>query len=457
MSQRRFTALARSIALALAVLYQAAGVQAATPTGRMATFEKSPGESYFALSLTTQVDAKSKPTDVVILVDTSASQVGQFREQSLEAVKSVLQSLGESDRVKLMAVDLNAVELLGEFSAPQADAVKAALQKLESRVPLGTTDLSAAMQSALKAFDGQAGSQRAVIYIGDGMSRAGRNGIEEYSERIREMVQARVSMSSLAIGPGRDVSTLAAIANHTGGQIVAPSEEFSGQQAGVVMARSAKTPVVWPKSVTYSQEIGDVFPKVMPPLRLDRDTIVVGTLKSPGEHTIDFVGELAGETVEMQWQVKSEASNEDFAFLPNMVDHLRPMDGVGFAAAGSDGLRALAGSLRESNSSLVKLGSQALSRGDVTAARQTAEAVLKRDPGNVEAQTILAAASKTPTAGVKTAAASSNTAAAASVPAKANDDAPLGQQPFLRLEAVGTVEDRPVFRATRSLRMEIVE
>jgi hypothetical protein len=39
----------------------------------------------------------------------------------------------------------------------------------------------------------------------------------------------------------------------------------------------------------------------------------------------------------------------------------------------------------------------------------------------------------------------------------ANDDAPLGQQPFLRLEAVGTVEDRPVFRATRSLRMEIVE
>ena len=39
----------------------------------------------------------------------------------------------------------------------------------------------------------------------------------------------------------------------------------------------------------------------------------------------------------------------------------------------------------------------------------------------------------------------------------ANDDAPLGQQPFLRLEGVGTVEDRPVYRATRALRMEIVE
>ena len=39
----------------------------------------------------------------------------------------------------------------------------------------------------------------------------------------------------------------------------------------------------------------------------------------------------------------------------------------------------------------------------------------------------------------------------------ANEDAPLGQQPFLRLEAVGTVEDRPVYRATRPLRLEIVE
>ena len=75
MSQRRFTALARSIALALAVLYQAAGVQAATPTSRMATFEKSPGESYFALSLASQVDAKSKPTDVVILLDRKSTRL----------------------------------------------------------------------------------------------------------------------------------------------------------------------------------------------------------------------------------------------------------------------------------------------------------------------------------------------------------------------------------------------
>ncbi|MDP6445102.1 MAG: hypothetical protein QF805_14995, partial [Pirellulaceae bacterium] len=39
----------------------------------------------------------------------------------------------------------------------------------------------------------------------------------------------------------------------------------------------------------------------------------------------------------------------------------------------------------------------------------------------------------------------------------ANKDAPLGQQPFLRLEGVGTVEDEPVYLGAVFLNLEIVE
>ena len=39
----------------------------------------------------------------------------------------------------------------------------------------------------------------------------------------------------------------------------------------------------------------------------------------------------------------------------------------------------------------------------------------------------------------------------------ATEDAPLGRQPFLRLEAVGTVEDRPVYHAGRLVELEITE
>ena len=39
----------------------------------------------------------------------------------------------------------------------------------------------------------------------------------------------------------------------------------------------------------------------------------------------------------------------------------------------------------------------------------------------------------------------------------ANDDAPLGQQPFLRLYGVGTLEDEPVFHGSTFLNLEVIE
>ena len=39
----------------------------------------------------------------------------------------------------------------------------------------------------------------------------------------------------------------------------------------------------------------------------------------------------------------------------------------------------------------------------------------------------------------------------------ANDDAPLGQQPFLRLSGVGVLEDKPIFFGSCFLPLEVVK
>ncbi|MCI0456891.1 MAG: hypothetical protein L0Z62_07930, partial [Gemmataceae bacterium] len=39
----------------------------------------------------------------------------------------------------------------------------------------------------------------------------------------------------------------------------------------------------------------------------------------------------------------------------------------------------------------------------------------------------------------------------------ATENAALGRQPFLRLEAVGTVEDQPVYQASRWVELEIID
>src|SRR5262245_5574804 len=92
----------------LVVLTTASPSFAAPPDNRMATFETSTGETYFALSLSPSDTAPAAHRDIVILVDTSASQTGLFRDDSFTALRALLNKLSDSDRVQIMAVDVNA-------------------------------------------------------------------------------------------------------------------------------------------------------------------------------------------------------------------------------------------------------------------------------------------------------------------------------------------------------------
>src|SRR5262249_46817012 len=117
-----------------------------TPPSRFEAYSKPDGSSYFAMSLMPQVilpPADSR--NVVVLFDTSAREMGPYREKGLEMLRGMLATLADNDRVQLMAVDLKAIPLTKSFVAPRGPEMQAALQQLERRVPLGATDLEAAL------------------------------------------------------------------------------------------------------------------------------------------------------------------------------------------------------------------------------------------------------------------------------------------------------------------------
>ncbi|MDX1945572.1 MAG: hypothetical protein SFU86_09190, partial [Pirellulaceae bacterium] len=108
----------------VATLSLAAHAAAIEGVGRLATYEKAPGESYFALSVMPKVAADPAQTnEIVILFDTSASQAGTYRDDALAALGSLLRALGPRDRVKLMAVDMKAVPMTDTFVAPGSPAL----------------------------------------------------------------------------------------------------------------------------------------------------------------------------------------------------------------------------------------------------------------------------------------------------------------------------------------------
>ena len=148
-------AVAQALSLALGVTALAAGApkpstvvsaKPSTEAARLDTFAKNEKAHYFALSLTPAVAlGEAAGNDVVVLVDTSASQTGPFRQKSFAVLQSLLSGLGGNDRVQLFAVDLDPVALTTGFVAPNSADMKKALAALDARVPLGSTDMNLAL------------------------------------------------------------------------------------------------------------------------------------------------------------------------------------------------------------------------------------------------------------------------------------------------------------------------
>jgi hypothetical protein len=321
------------------------GREAATFVGKSPRIDQF--DKYFALSLKPDTRANSWPQkarahDIVVLFDTSASQNGEFRERALSVLHDFLVALDKGEQVRLFAVDVEATPLTERFVSPHGKEMQAALQKLRDRVPLGSTDMPAALKAAAAAHEGGNNEARAVIYVGDGMSVGGMVSADEMRELTNLLVGKRIPVSSFAVGPRIDAGLLAALANHTGGVVGFDSgdakKDAAQRDAGAKLAAAATEVVVWPEKFTLPESFKEVYPRRMPPLRGDRDTVVVGVGRAAAPFEVRMSGDVAGKKQDFAWSIHPTAANEDNAYLALVVENAQASDGVLLATVGSAGL-----------------------------------------------------------------------------------------------------------------------
>lgn len=384
--------------LMVPMLSASAGQPQVGGTSRWASFDAS-GTSYFAVSV--QPDARgSVPQperhEIVLLVDTSASQTGPVRLESFEVMDEMLAGLPSSASIAIVACDVKAIALTKGLVTPGSPELAAAVDRLKNRVPLGTTNLSHGLQTALAQFASSVGAQRTIIYIGDGVNRKQFLSSQAYKELLAGMVGKQVTLSSFVIGPVVDVPTLSAMANQTGGVLFARNEISQAMtEVGRALAESIHAPVLWPTKVSVPKSLAKHLPVQFPPLRLDRDSVIigeaVGTVEG-GKLTVD--ASVAGQAVLLSWNLAPEASHPDMAFLPAACESAVKDEGRTLPALGSAGLRAMSYAMSDSSVSLVKSGQFALKSGEVQSAIRIAQEALKADPNNAEAISLLEAAKK---------------------------------------------------------------
>ncbi|HEY3967627.1 MAG TPA: VWA domain-containing protein, partial [Planctomycetaceae bacterium] len=278
----------------------------AVPASRLIRFDVPGGESLFALSIKAAPVESTDAHDVAIVVDTSASQSGEYGRQALAVLESCLVSLNASDRVRLFAVDTQIKSLSADFAAPQSPETKAALAALQQRVPLGATDLQPALETALRSLQGD--RPHSLIYIGDGMSTGKLIEWTGFRTLINEFRRQQVPVTSYAIGPRTDLQVLGILAEHTGGVVLVDAlvddTKLPAEKLGQKLARAAEATVFYADELAVSPEIHKLLPRVVPPIRADRETIVLGEGTIPASLKVTANG--AGRS--LSWTVKPAAS-----------------------------------------------------------------------------------------------------------------------------------------------------
>ncbi|MFZ5833525.1 MAG: hypothetical protein ACOY3P_25850, partial [Planctomycetota bacterium] len=387
-------------ALAVAMACSGAiGQVAAAETARLETFSHPDGSTYFALRLAPiEAEAQATPRNVVVLFDTSAAQTGAFRDDAFKALEGMLAALPAADRVHLMALDLKAVSLGDGFVAPQGEAAKKALAELHARAPLGATNMDAGLRAAcdsLAACDGT----RVVVYIGKGASRAKLLSADEFEALAKHLADARVSVVSYAIGPQPDLELLGALASRSGGTVLVPATSFpaiteqptDAKSDSERLALAVQANVGWPLEVKWPEAFAEVYPMVCPPLRSDRESIVVGSMKAAENLTLGLSIESASGQKSLNAELQPAPAARKNAFLASLVEQARRSRGIGMPVFDAESLTAARIASEATVVNLSELARQALVSGDLNGAERMAAEALRRDPADKEAARIQAA------------------------------------------------------------------
>jgi hypothetical protein len=349
----------------------------------------------------TAVAETTPPTDVVVLVDTSANQSGEHRANATRAVTALLEKARDDDRFLLAAADISCAPFAQQFVGPRSPGSRAALASLESRTPLGSTDMVAVLEGAADLFEASP-APRTIVYIGDGPGIAGVD-TAEFRHLLTTLKNKRISVSSVGVGPAVNWPSLAAIANATGGMLIVPDATISPSDAGSRMASAAVQPVAWPEDVVLSAEAPDsrlrMLPGHLPPLRTDRDSVLLVEGGLEGAR-LDFVLEApAGRDGAMRQRqtevaIPAAAPIPENAYVEELYRNARETDGVYLPTLGREGLDVARNVIRGEATALVKMARQAEASGAHGSAMRLAYASLRKDPDNVDAWVMFTAAQK---------------------------------------------------------------
>ena len=331
----------------------------------------------FALAVRSPLNETQSISRHVILVDTSASQVGEVRESTLRLVSEVLAGLPTNGQVQLFAVDVECQALTDGFVPTASREINDAVQQLALRTPLGTTSLHSALVQVGKLANVK--MPTSVLYIGDGLSSADRIAVDELKNVVATLRDGKMSVHSLVLGPQASTEVPSILANLTGGTVARAFFGLEASAASTVSASMMVAPVEATSFLAGSVELPIAGLKSVL-LRSDRHTVVFGHGNLAGfpKLTANIAG---GKQVE--WVSASCSVTEGGPEIKHLLTRIESSDGVNASIASLHDLQSAAREFEFVVSKSIAASEQLQRSGNFREAQKLINAVNQLDPSRV--------------------------------------------------------------------------
>jgi Ca-activated chloride channel family protein len=288
-------------------------------------------DGFFLLLASPQIkspDRKPVEKTVLLVIDRSGSMSGQKIDQVKAALKDIVNRLQPGDLFNVIAYD-DRVEAFRPELQRYTDATrKAALGFVEGLFAGGTTNINAAMQTALGQLQDST-RPNYVIFLTDGLPTAGE------TNEMRIVANAknanRVHARIFAFGVGYDVNSrlLDKLVRENFGQseYVRPNENIEDRVAKLY--QRIESPVLTDVRLSFTFDaqktedgppVNRVYPNGSFDLFAGEQLVIVGRYKKPGSPKVTIQGAIAGkpETFEFPATLVDRSADDNFAFVEKL-------------------------------------------------------------------------------------------------------------------------------------------
>lgn len=372
--------MASKFSFLLTTLVAASTCFAAEPIVR--SYESPIGETYGSISVQLPTsEAIRTSVDHVVLIDTSASQVGEHRKMGLQALTSFLQNLPEGHRATVVAVDITAVPMMDGFATAQK-ASETALSRLNERFPAGSTNMGAGLKAASELL--KSSQNGSITFIGDGMSSAKLLQLEEMEVLTKDLRSRQIPVHSFAVGSNKDMQMLGVLGQETGGFVIrdeTSQQSLDAEQVGQLLATAASKVVEYPETVAVNNAELSLLPSRALPLRSDRETVYL------------FQGELGSEATFVagttEWKNLKATRTTGNTFLQTSWHNAVATDGLVLGLSGDWMVNLTHQQFEDNVNGMEAQGVNALKQGAFETAEQIGFSIQEIDPGNQTAMQLI--------------------------------------------------------------------